>query len=66
MKGKEPFWKSRRVWSAGIVALSGATLMLVELGYIPEVAYLKIGQIVGSIAGAFGVSHSWIKPKKLS
>jgi hypothetical protein len=63
-KGNEPWYKSRRIWSAIVVAISSGSFVFVETGYIPENLYITIGQVVSSVAGVFGVSASWYKPKK--
>ena len=52
-KGNEPWYASRRMWSA---VLAAATAVLVQFGYTD----IATGVVV--IAGGFGIT-SWVKPK---
>lgn len=65
-KQKEKWYNSRRVKGAIITAVSAISLVAVELGYMPESLHLKIGQIVGCLAGTLFPSASWLKPKKIN
>ena len=51
---KEPWYKSRRMWSA---ILAAGTAILIQFGYV------DVATVLTSVAGSFGV-HSWVKPKK--
>lgn len=62
---KENWWKSRRVWSGIIMAASAVSLILVQADVITSSVHVQIGQIIGCLAGTFGVSASWMKPKTL-
>ena len=61
--GEEPWYKSRRIWSA---VLSGAVAVLVQLGQSgviqPEIAN-QVATMAVIIGGSFGLT-SWLKPKK--
>jgi len=52
--GNEPFWKSRRLYSA---VLAGVAAVLMQLGYNDIAASL-----VAVVGGLLGVT-SWVKPK---
>ena len=56
-RGKEPWYKSRRIWSA---AFSGVALTLTLL--YPEQHDLIVHACV-VVAGSLGLT-SWVKPKK--
>jgi len=59
----EKWYKSRRMWSAIIVAASGVSMILVQADVIAMSMHLQIGQLVAAIGGSMGVSVSWMKPK---
>jgi len=60
---KDKWYKSRRMWSAIIVAASGVSMILVQADVYSAGLHVQIGQIVGALGGSLGVGVSWMKPK---
>jgi hypothetical protein len=61
--GEEPWYKSRRIWSA---VLSGVLAIVIQLG-ASEVIDMSLANnlasVIAVIGGSFGL-NSWLKPKK--